>query len=93
MCAGQERTSDVSNRTASLSFRTLTGLFLWEEENDDDSVFFDIVLSNCGVFLTILLSETKKSILRVRTQSTLRQPPAMHRNPPLGKSTRGVLYH
>lgn len=31
-----------------------------------DSVFFDIVFSNCGVFLSILLSKIEKSILKVR---------------------------
>lgn len=74
-------TSDVSNSTASLSSRTLTGLFLCEEENDDESVLFDIVFSSCGVFLTILFSKIEKSIWKVRTQSTLRQPQGVPQGP------------
>ena len=50
---------------ASLSFQRLTGLFFLEAENDDDSAFFDIVFSNCGVFRTTLLSKIKKSVLSI----------------------------
>lgn len=74
-------TSDVSNSTASLSSQTLTGLLLCEEENDDESVLFDIVFSSCGVFLTILLSKIVKSIWKVRTQSSLRQPRGVPQGP------------
>lgn len=59
--------SDFSNPlAASLSLQTLTGFFFREAENDVDSVFFDIVFSNCGVFLSTLFSKTKKTVFKVR---------------------------
>lgn len=56
----------ISDSAAPPSFRTLTGLFFCEAEKDVDSVFFDIVFSNCGVLLTMLLSKVKENILKVR---------------------------
>lgn len=39
------------------------------ENDDDDSVFCDILLCNCGGFLIMLLSNIKKSIFKVRRAS------------------------
>lgn len=53
--AGRELSQEGA---AALSPWTLTGLFFRGTVNDVDSVFFATVLSRCGVFLTMLLSET-----------------------------------